>query len=122
MTYRVRNPDLHQEEDLVPLWKVLAALALTAGVSAVLILWAVSATDARMAALRPSGVFPERWIGPRHMVAKVREDYFGEQRGRSYDGRKQAELDSYGWVDPAQGTVRIPIQRAIDLVVQEGQP
>jgi hypothetical protein len=122
MTYRFRNPDLHQEEDLVPRWKVLAALALTVVISAALILWAVCATDARVAALRPSGVFPERWLGPRHMVAKIREDIFGEQRGRSFNARKRAELDSYGWVDPAHDVVRIPIQRAIDLVVQEGQP
>ena len=122
MTYRVRNPDLHQEEDLIPRWKVLAALAFVAGVSAALIVWAVYATDAHVAALRPSTVFSERWLGPRHMVAGVREDIFGEQRGRSFDGLKRAELESYGWVDPGHRIVRIPIQRAIDLVVQEGQP
>lgn len=122
MTYRVRNPDLYQEDDLVPRWKVLAACGLTALISALLVVWAVAATDARMGELRPSRVFPERWLGTRHMVARVREDYFGEQHGRSFDGLKQAELDSYGWVDPAHRIARIPIQRAIDLVIREGQP
>jgi len=31
-------------------------------------------------------------------------------------------LDSYGWVDEPAGTVRIPIQRAMDLLVQRGLP
>ncbi len=29
-------------------------------------------------------------------------------------------IDSYGWIDPAKGTVRIPISRAMDLVAKEG--
>jgi hypothetical protein len=31
-------------------------------------------------------------------------------------------LDNYGWVDKKAGTVRIPIERAMDLVVQHGLP
>ncbi len=31
-------------------------------------------------------------------------------------------LNSYGWVDPQKGIVRIPIERAIDLLVQRGLP
>src|ERR1051326_6346490 len=31
-------------------------------------------------------------------------------------------LTSYGWVDQARGVVRIPIDRAIDLLVQRGLP
>jgi len=31
-------------------------------------------------------------------------------------------LTHYGWVDPGRGIVRIPIQRAIDLVAQKGLP
>jgi hypothetical protein len=29
-------------------------------------------------------------------------------------------VNSYGWVDPAKGKVRIPISRAMDLVAKEG--
>lgn len=31
-------------------------------------------------------------------------------------------LEGYGWVDREAGTVRIPIERAMDLVVKEGLP
>ena len=31
-------------------------------------------------------------------------------------------LNSYGWVDKQQGVVRIPIDRAIDLLAQKGLP
>lgn len=38
--------------------------------------------------------------------------------------RKEQEdlLDSYGWVDRKAGIVRIPIDRAMDLLVQRGLP
>jgi hypothetical protein len=31
-------------------------------------------------------------------------------------------LNSYGWIDPGKGVVRIPIQRAMELVAQRGLP
>ena len=36
--------------------------------------------------------------------------------------RENAELASYGWVDRKAGVVRIPIDRAIDLLAQRGLP
>jgi len=38
--------------------------------------------------------------------------------------RKEEEeiLDSYGWVDKERGVVRIPIERAIELLAKEGLP
>ena len=36
--------------------------------------------------------------------------------------REDAELNSYGWVDKGDGTVRIPIERAMDLLLQKGFP
>jgi hypothetical protein len=35
---------------------------------------------------------------------------------------EDAILSSYGWVDRQKGIVRIPIDRAIDLVLQRGLP
>jgi hypothetical protein len=35
---------------------------------------------------------------------------------------EEALLDSYGWIDAAKGTVRIPIDQAIDIVAQKGLP
>src|SRR5205807_2303427 len=102
--------------------QVLVAVAVTLVVSAVLVVWAISATRAREAELRPSRAFPERWLGPRHMVAGVREDLFGEQRGASFNARQRQELERYGWVDRGRGIVHVPIDRAIDLVVSGRRP
>ena len=35
---------------------------------------------------------------------------------------EQQLVNSYGWVDQKEGTVRIPIDRAMDLLVQRGLP
>lgn len=35
---------------------------------------------------------------------------------------EEAILTSYGWVNPDKGTVRIPIDQAIDIVAQKGLP
>jgi hypothetical protein len=35
---------------------------------------------------------------------------------------EEQKLNSYGWVDQKAGTVRIPIERAMDLLVQRGLP
>jgi hypothetical protein len=37
------------------------------------------------------------------------------------DDQKQ-ELETYGWVDQANGVVRLPIDRAMDLLLQKGLP
>jgi hypothetical protein len=36
--------------------------------------------------------------------------------------QEDAVLNSYGWVDRATGTVRMPIERAIELTAQRGLP
>ncbi|HEX4083528.1 MAG TPA: hypothetical protein VHY22_01355 [Chthoniobacteraceae bacterium] len=36
--------------------------------------------------------------------------------------KEDAELQSYGWTDKKAGTVRIPIERAMDLLIQRGVP
>jgi len=41
---------------------------------------------------------------------------------RNYCGEQMEKLDSYGWVDPDNGVVRIPIDRAMDVTVQRGLP
>jgi len=41
---------------------------------------------------------------------------------RSYCGDQMQKLDTYGWVDPENGVVRIPIDRAIDVTIERGLP
>lgn len=39
-----------------------------------------------------------------------------------YLDEEKTELDTYGWVDRQSGVVRIPIERAMQLLVQQGLP
>jgi hypothetical protein len=41
---------------------------------------------------------------------------------RSYCGGQLAELNSYGWIDKQNGVVHIPIEQAMDIVMQQGFP
>lgn len=51
---------------------------------------------------------------------KLEEDERGQLNGIRINEEKT--LYSYGWVDEKSGTVRIPIERAMDLIVQRGLP
>jgi hypothetical protein len=123
MTYRAPHPDLRQEEDAVSARLIGSAILIMLAISAVLVTLAVSLTNGETARLRPSMAFPERWLGPRRRVARVRQDVFGEHRGEaSLDTSARVALGGYGWVDEERGIVRIPIDRAIDIVARRGQP
>jgi hypothetical protein len=41
---------------------------------------------------------------------------------RTLHAEEDAVLNSYGWVDRKAGIVRIPVQRALELLVQRGLP
>lgn len=59
----------------------------------------------------PQGAFPS---------PKLEEDERGQLNGIRVAEEKT--LYSYGWVDEKAGTVHIPIERAMDLLVQRGLP
>jgi hypothetical protein len=122
MTYRFRNPELYQEDDRVPVVPIVVGALVTLVISAALTVWAVSATFANEADLRPSRVFPEKWIGLRSTVSRVRQDLFGERRRPGLVATERAALERYGWVDRGAGIVHIPIDRAIDLLLTQGRP
>jgi hypothetical protein len=41
---------------------------------------------------------------------------------KHYREEQEKILQSYGWVDPPAGIVRIPVDRAVDLLLQKGYP
>jgi hypothetical protein len=40
----------------------------------------------------------------------------------AFRAREESELNSYGWVNRTAGVVRIPIQKAMELIAQRGLP
>jgi hypothetical protein len=41
---------------------------------------------------------------------------------RQMRAAEEAALNSYGWVDKESGRVRIPIERAMDILAEKGLP
>jgi hypothetical protein len=41
---------------------------------------------------------------------------------QKYRDAQQEELTTYGWTDQHNGVVRIPIDRAMDLIIERGLP
>jgi hypothetical protein len=50
------------------------------------------------------------------------EEPFTNQGAAEHEKRQAEELSTYGWVDRATGAVRIPVERALELVLEEGLP
>jgi hypothetical protein len=62
--------------------------------------------EPRLSGLRPK---PETPVYPRVELQQMRSD-------------EETILNNYGWLDPSKGTVRIPIDVAIDMVAAKGLP
>jgi hypothetical protein len=62
-----------------------------------------------IAAKRPHFPDPKLQISPR-------QDF------RDFRAREEAELNSYGWINKTAGVVRIPVDRAMDLLAERGLP
>ena len=69
--------------------------------------WQMVKTGARPAV--SNAPFPRLQVSPPLDLKKFRQ-------------REEAELNTYGWVNRTAGVVRLPIQRAITLVLREGLP
>ncbi len=41
---------------------------------------------------------------------------------KHFRAREEESLNTYGWIDRTSGVVRVPIERAMELVLQEGLP
>ena len=62
-----------------------------------------------VAATRPNFPAPRLQVDPEVDLAALR-------------AREDAGLNGYGWLDRKAGVVRIPIERAMDLLIQRGLP
>lgn len=71
--------------------------------------------------VRPSRRFPERSLPAPSEHANVRAELFRVPVPRpTVKDEQRVRLQTFGWVDRAQGVVHIPIDRAIDIVAGEG--
>jgi hypothetical protein len=72
---------------------------------------------ARSPLAAPQGQAPP---GP-NLVAILPENVLGEPQDlKEFRDKENAILTTYGWADQSTGTVRIPIDRAKELILQQG--
>ncbi len=114
-----RHDEVRYEDDVVAggLLKRIAAGTVVLTISLCIVAYLL--LRSRESALRPSGLFPEEHLGPPHTVAALREDTF--ELPHPVAARKESSrrrLESFGWTDKAHRLVHIPIDRAIDSLLQ----
>jgi hypothetical protein len=111
-----RTEGVHLAPDLVPGRRIAAIAAGAVVLSAAVVAWVYFALERRAAALGASEGQPATTVeapGPAGIFATpIGSDRAGE-RLRERDAEV---LSTYGWVDRERGIVRIPIERAIDIV------
>lgn len=65
---------------------------------------------------------PSPLVQTRQTPPQPRLQAMPSQEWRALRAHEDSVLGSYGWVDRSTGAVRLPIDRAIDLMVQKGEP
>jgi hypothetical protein len=107
-------------DDIVPRTLVLRVLGATVAISIVLCVIAYLLLIANERSYRADRKFPERNLPAPHEVANVRQELFAPATPAStIADDERVLLGSYGWVDRDKRIVRIPVARAVDLLLQQ---
>ena len=103
--------------------RVVAWFAAGLIVAAIIIHFAVGAVFALFNKQHPSPEAPSRIaLHPRVIAPPPRLQIDPPADLAQFRMSEEDKLNSYGWVNKERGIVRIPIERAIDLIVQRGLP
>lgn len=70
----------------------------------------------RLTGVRRSGETAAQARNVPHLQLSPSEDL------KTFRYREETELNTYGWIDHTNGVVRIPISRAMDLLLERGLP
>jgi hypothetical protein len=119
----VRNPGVTYEPRQPDLRVVLAFLVSLALATALvlLVLWGMFGYFRNVSARRGPLPSPEMYgSAPNIPAPKLQPDPVADYH--MYQLTDHEILTSYGWVDQKSGVARIPIDRAMDLLVQRGLP
>lgn len=77
----------------------------------------------RMQAMQPLGIISAPDLKPLDRFPRPNlEIDDGHAQMASLRARQIEELNGYGWIDRSNGVVRIPIARAVELILQRGLP
>jgi hypothetical protein len=113
----------HEERDVTfpPVVAGLIGLAVLGIVSALLMFGFFQFLGARAARLDPpESALAQRYGRQEPPAPRVQPDPL--QDLTDMRAEENAVLTTYGWVDRSAGVVRLPVRRAMDLLVQRGLP
>ena len=98
------------------------------GVGALLVFFVASVAAIGAMKRQQSRIIPD---GPAPLPAELGQSKIGLLEQRLFEDSNQADvvnrvqrgkLESYGWVDPEKGVIRIPIERGFELVLAGERP
>lgn len=112
------HESVKQEEDVLPPRLLVYALFGAIAFSLALVGVSIGIQRSREAELRPSGAFPEKDLGPIQERSNVHEELYSNLgRGQIVLLTQRQLLERFDWVGDDRRTVRVPIDVAMDLVV-----
>jgi hypothetical protein len=106
-------PIVRQEEDRLPGKGLSWVLGGTLLIIVLLSLWAYQIWRSRVTMLPQARVTPAQ-VG---IIDQTLIDF--DTSSRALENRKRALLQSYGWISEATGIARIPIDEAMELIVEK---
>jgi hypothetical protein len=109
-------PANYEPRDASPMMVALTIAGVAAGVAlTLLVAWFLQERHNRVADLAAA---PKQtsFQGSSRMQPDVAQDWMRQ------DAAVQEHLQTYGWIDRGAGTVRIPIDRAMQLMAEESKP
>jgi hypothetical protein len=113
--------EVRQEEDLIPGRRLALVASLAIGVGLMGVVFSAVLLETNTGGIRghlPPGASP-RAAGS--SIAHIEQTpLFGAGVGPELRRRQRETLSRYRWVDRDAGLAAIPIERAMDLVVQQG--
>jgi len=120
----LEQPPVRHEESDVNTWavgKFAIALVIVCGLALLILVGLFKYFQAREAANQTP---PAEGMGfdIRRLPPYPRLEETPVQDLKKFRAAEDQVLNSYGWVDQGKGVVRIPIERAIDLLAQRGLP
>ena len=108
-----------QERDRIPSAKITVigvAAIVTFAIGVVLATWVLAARTHR---LQPHGPGPLPPLAGQPEIGIVDQWLFDTPS--DFQDQQRERLDSYGWVDRARGQVHIPVERDMQMMLQESK-
>ncbi len=108
----------HRDANTRSLFKYGLGLA----VILVIVLWSMKWMFSYFAKTQPLGPPASPFENARVLPPQPRLQAKPRADLRNYCGEQMQELNSYEWVDPQNGVLRIPIDRAMEVTIEHGLP